>query len=222
MFVEYVRCCGREFCFSGRRNPIILDMTITGSYSNSFSSPRSSFLGSSVWSVVDPVYPIDGPSNWHVSGGKLRQDSDIRGSSSAYGSMLIYNSKVWGNASASITTTSSDDGEVGLILRYRDRDNYYRFSVDRRLRVAKIVEVQDGHAKLLFKTTSSAVTSGNALTLQFWIKENWLMAGLDGTWHFVLSDGSGDPNYLGRAGVYTRAHRASFDNFSVTPLTPEM
>ncbi len=96
-------------------------------FSDSFDRPS---LGSQ-WKAVDDPSPAGGPSDWRIDKGALVQTSNIYRSDKEYdywqGTHVVAGSSDWRNYVLSAEVTSSDDDGWGLIVRYQDSGNYYRF-----------------------------------------------------------------------------------------------
>lgn len=82
------------------------------------------------WTLVDDPDPY-GTSQWYLEGGKLIQYSNIyrSGSWETYyqGTHAVAGSPVWGDYSLQATVKPTDDDGWGMIIRYVDKENYYRF-----------------------------------------------------------------------------------------------
>lgn len=89
----------------------------------------SNTIGSS-WTVVDDPSPSC-KSAWKMGGGTLTENSNIYRTSNEYsfwqGSHIVAGNSSWKNYEFSATCSSSDDDGWGLIVRYKDPNNYYRF-----------------------------------------------------------------------------------------------
>jgi len=101
-----------------------------------------------------------GPSLWSVESGTLSQDSNIHsfdGSEIAkFGTYLLYaGSENRGGDSVTpdyeirLTVRSEDDDALGVMFRYQDPDNYYRFSWDSQRRYRRLVKRENGIFTLL-------------------------------------------------------------------------
>lgn len=82
------------------------------------------------WTVVDDLSPSE-PSQWIVQNGTLQQLSNIFRTEREYefwqGSHVVAGSIDWTDYILSFNMTPADDDGVGAIVRYQDKDNYYRF-----------------------------------------------------------------------------------------------
>jgi hypothetical protein len=107
------------------------------------------------WKVVDEGTTAS-PSAWSASTSMLMQSANIWGGSTSRarlpkpGTFLYYaNGLGWTNYQATFTLRSTDNDALGLMIRYQDPQNYYRFSWDRSRRYRRLVKVQNGLATLL-------------------------------------------------------------------------
>ncbi len=113
-------------------------------FSENFSD--SSLSGWSVWD--DGIYTA--PSDWDVEAGELVQRSNIWGGSQRAvlpkpGTYLLYdNGMGWLDYRASFVMRAEDDDALGIMFRYRDADNYYRFSWDSQRIYRRLVKNEGG------------------------------------------------------------------------------
>ena len=90
------------------------------------------------------------PSRWSVSGGALTQTSKIvqsqsRGSIARIGTFAVYREgTAWTDYNLALSLRSQDEGDVGVMFRYQDPNNYYRFSWNRRNGYRRLVRCQNG------------------------------------------------------------------------------
>lgn len=102
-------------------------------FSEDFSS--NSFEG---WEIIDESN--DMKSNWYCEKGFLIQDTDTGNKKKLLGSMAIYDKSIFTNYVLRANLVYTDDDYIGVIFRYEDSQNYYRFilsSEDQILRVDK-------------------------------------------------------------------------------------
>ena len=135
-------------------------LTFDGTY-GSMSLPFSdSFDGELYWVIVDDG-DIDGPSDWRLTTDEhgddvLEQRSNIysgtpegEGPLDKLGTLVFTGDPDWEDYIASVRFRASDNDSVGVIARYRDNDNYYRFSLDNQRSFARLVARVDGDFFLL-------------------------------------------------------------------------
>lgn len=106
---------------------VLLSMLLTPSF-----LPIASALESNgfKWTVVDDPFP-SGPSQWVAQNGSLKQLSNIYRTDREYefyqGTHIIAGSPDWTDYVLSFDMKSADNDGIGAIVRYQDKDNYYRF-----------------------------------------------------------------------------------------------
>jgi len=93
-------------------------------------SGKKLFLDGFEWTVVDDPSPSE-PSQWVVQNGTLQQLSNIFRTEREYefwqGTHVVAGSLDWTDYILSFNMTPADDDGVGALVRYQDKDNYYRF-----------------------------------------------------------------------------------------------
>jgi len=131
------------------------------------------------------------------------------------GTKYVYDNEVVENGAVRATVTGTSTTAAGLVLRVRDEDQYYRFSVDADTHVASIV-VRDGDAFAPLATAPvPGVDFSGSPELEFRAQGNALAGFIDGAQ--VISTTDPDYTYLaGRAGVYSYdTIILSFENFEI-------
>lgn len=166
---------------------------------------------------------FDSPSNWIVDDGVLLQTSGIRSTSS--GSSILPNGCLfilpipyltrrsdilyagtyalggrpeWEDIEVSAQLQSGADGAIGVMFRYKDPDNYYRLSIDRRNRYRRLVKKVSGVVTVLWED-SVVYTIGLSFELTIRSVGNMLWGAIDGVPLFTIYDGS---LKRGRIGLY--------------------
>ena len=96
--------------------------------------PFERSLGSS-YTVIDEPKAQNGPSSWLVNGGRLEQLSRIAGragssDSDRPGTFLITGDSAWKDYTVASRFRSKERGRIGVVFRFQDKDNYYRFFMD--------------------------------------------------------------------------------------------
>lgn len=99
--------------------------------------------------VVDEVGALGGPSAWITDAGILRQISKIAGpvgstDSDRPGTMLLLGDSAWTDYTASSRMKSMDEGRIGMVFRYKDSNNFYRFFMDRKRAVRRLEKKVNG------------------------------------------------------------------------------
>ena len=83
------------------------------------------------WTVIDDEPYRSGPSTWKVSSGGLYQTTNIRTTENELavykGTHAITGNPDWSDYYFATRIYTSDDEGLGMLFRYQDEDNYYRF-----------------------------------------------------------------------------------------------
>src|SRR5690606_23106575 len=101
------------------------------------------------WTVVDSG-TVSGPSNWAVASGELRQTSNIHSmpvdpaAIEKPGPHAIAGEATWDDIVFTARVRADDNDAVGLLFRYVDEDNFYRFSMDRERSYRRLVRCAAG------------------------------------------------------------------------------
>lgn len=172
------------------------------------------------WLVVDDPDPASGPSHWFISNGALRQDSNIyrAGNWETYfqGTHIVAGASIWSDYEVSAEVKSDDDDGWGVIARYVDKDNYYRF-----ITVAdsgnqgpfmRIDRMEDGKPTVLVEKRE-AFTPGKMVRVRLRVSGNSISAWLDDRQVLTATDSK---FAAGKFGFMTYADSGcSFDNLVV-------
>jgi hypothetical protein len=83
------------------------------------------------WTILDDAPYASGPSSWGILNGVLFQNSNIYTTENEYsvfkGTHIIAGNELWDNYYFNVRITSTDDDGIGMLFRYQDPNNYYRF-----------------------------------------------------------------------------------------------
>jgi hypothetical protein len=95
------------------------------------------------------VGTVNGAPNWTFSNGVVKQTTDVQGTTNGaqhpVGTVLRWTSGAdWTDIRASVRMLSSDDDAVGVMFRYQDPQNHYRFYWNRQLSQRRLERVQNG------------------------------------------------------------------------------
>jgi hypothetical protein len=147
------------------------------------------------WSIVDEG-TSEAPSAWSAASGAMVQNSNIYGGSTS-GSVLpkpgtyaYYSGGIgWTDYAADMTIRSTDDDAIGVMFRYQDSDNYYRFSWDRSRTYRRLVKKEGGSFTVL---AEDAVPYNIGQTYQLRVEAHGasLAVSIDGSSVFTVTDGS--------------------------------
>jgi hypothetical protein len=110
----------------------------------------------SAWQVKD--VGTSSPSHWQTENGMVRQTSNINngeaiGSIDKKGTMLITGKASWDNIILRASISSSDNDEIGLVFRYQDNNNYYRFTMNRQAKYRRLTLVHGAVSAILWQDT---------------------------------------------------------------------
>ncbi len=137
------------------------------------------------WSVMDETYN-SGPSNWSIQNGKLIQLSNIYGPDAAArdnrkGTFAYWNDWAaldWTDYTFGVTLSSKDNDGIGVMFRYQDQWNYYKYVMDKQRNFHTLFKVVNG-----VETTLASVDKGYTqnvnMALQIDIYGNQISVQLD-------------------------------------------
>jgi hypothetical protein len=106
------------------------------------------------WMIVDQGRWL-GPSRWSVVGGALTESSGVRRPEwpwnvARLGTLAVYRGGLaWTDYSVSLSLRSQDNHDLGVVFRYQDANNYYRFSWNGQTGVRRLVVCRDGRFTVL-------------------------------------------------------------------------
>jgi len=161
------------------------------------------------WTIVDRGLK-PGASVWAVINGTLTQGS-------ASDTFVIYTLRSnWRDYSLELNVKSIDLGSIGVMFRYQDNANYYRFSWNSQTNVRRLEKSQDGIFTVLAEDLRS-YTAGRSYNLAVRAKGSGLEVLLDGTQILTAMDATFS---AGTIALYSSSnHESSFDNIFVEDLT---
>ena len=155
-------------------------------------------------------------SNWTVEEGRLYQRGNFYSDSPAPGYEGTYVrtwETGWSDYALTVELGSGDDDALGVMFRYRDDDNYYRFSMDSQRGYRRLVRKLAGTFETLFED-SVAYEAGLTHTFYAALEGSNIAISLDGVPWADVDDAS---HGSGGIGLYTwGSEGAWFDNISVT------
>jgi hypothetical protein len=169
------------------------------------------------WSVVDEGTSF-APSHWFIDNGILKQTSNIFGGSTSAsvlpkpGTFLVAGDSAWTDCTFSVWLNSSDDDAMGVMFRYKDSGNYYRFSMDSERGYRRLVKNVGGTFSLLFED-AVPFQAGRWYQLQVVARGDKIQISIDGERWATVTDTS---LAAGRIALYSwGSDRLSFDLVSV-------
>ena len=169
------------------------------------------------WTVVDQG---PGGSQWKASSGKLTQTKDIgaavgaRTDAEKLGT-LISAGDAWTDCVFTAMVQSADDDEIGLLFRYTDEDNHYRFTMDKQGGFRRLIDVSGGVHTVLWED-DFAYEQDTAYDLKVVLDGNAIEVYTNGLLTLHLKDSS---HGSGQIGFHTWANDdASFSQVRVYDL----
>lgn len=174
-------------------------------------------LNPSRWAFSDEGKK-DRPSKWGVVDGELRQTSNIYSVSrdpSAPGTYAVAGDGSWTDYRASIQIRSDDNDSIGVMFRYTDTNNYYRFSMNRQSKYRRLIKKVAGQVKVLWEDTTQYILK-HAYMLTLDCNGSQLTVYLDGVRLFTIEDGD---LLAGKIGLYCSANTgARFSDVRIASL----
>lgn len=98
------------------------------------------------WTLADDV-PGE-PSNWYVEQGYLIQDTNS-GNNNLVGTHVVAGDPSWQNYIVRAQIICTDDDYIGMLFRYQDRNNYYRFMLSSERKVIRLDKRVGGRTFML-------------------------------------------------------------------------
>ncbi|MHC4742172.1 MAG: family 16 glycoside hydrolase [Planctomycetota bacterium] len=174
------------------------------------------------WIIIDEGTAY-APSEWSAQSGVMVQSSNIYAGSTSgseitkLGTYTFYDAdSVWTNYRIDMTVRSQDDDAIGVMFRYQDTNNYYRFSWDRSRSYRRLVKKKGGVFTLLAEDVVPYAT-GQTYQLEIIAQDDLLQVFIDDSIVFAVTDA--DLNF-GTIALYTWGNAGSyFDNVLVTLLS---
>jgi hypothetical protein len=167
------------------------------------------------WTIIDEA--ANGPSSWSVSNGALTQTSAIGSSNGgdSFGTFALYTQGSWTDYRFSLTMKSTDDDAIGVMFRFKDDRNYYRFAWDKQSGFRRLEKRVNGTFTTL-ATSSTTYTVGQSYSVTVLAQGTKLQVSIDGQLIFSVTDSALS---RGTVGLYTNYNSgATFDNVMVEDL----
>ena len=155
------------------------------------------------WTFVDEGEQ-EGPSQWDVIEGELRQTGNIFGESADgsvpenSGTYALAGDPHWTDYRVSARLRSDDDDAIGVMFRHADAQNYYRFSMDHQRSYRRLIKKVAGVLTVLWDDTVQ-YTPGREYVLTVDCVGERITAYLDGVPLFTVEDSD---LTAGRIGFY--------------------
>lgn len=178
-----------------------------------------STAGLAGWNVID-AGGEGGPSAWAIDSQSLAQSGNIHSLPLAgfhynkEGTYAVAGDPAWGDVVLEVDLTSNDADAIGLMFRYADDDNYYRFSMDRQRAFRRLLSKEGGVFRLLWED-SVRYTTGRRYRLTVIAEGDVLRGFIDGLPVFVVRDAT---HARGRLALYCWSNQgARFNRVRVYP-----
>ncbi|MCP4614258.1 MAG: DUF1080 domain-containing protein, partial [Planctomycetes bacterium] len=169
------------------------------------------------WSLVDQG-TLAGPMAWSAASGTMVQSSNVHSSLlvdpvAKLGTYAYWQAGMgWTDYTAVVTIKSTDNDAIGIMFRYQDEDNYYRFIWDKERNSRQLVKCEDGVFSVLVEDSVPYVT-GKEYQVKIAVQGNSLQVSIDGGLVFSATDGSFS---TGSIALYSWGNSSSyFDNILV-------
>ncbi|MEX0804354.1 MAG: family 16 glycoside hydrolase [Candidatus Binatia bacterium] len=141
------------------------------------------------WTFIDETNE-DGPARWVVSNGVLVQTSNAGSTGpNDFGTYALYTPESWKDYRVTLKTRSRDNDAMGVMFRYQDSDNYYRFSWYAQEKSRRLEKRVGGTFKMLAQDTVP-YTTGQTYKLQIIAQGSSLKVLIDGRTIFSVTDTS--------------------------------
>ena len=162
--------------------------------------------GDEIPNLLDPDSDNDG----FMDGAEI-----ARGADPADGQSVPFVTKEWLNYTIRCTMSSFDDDAVGIMFRFQDQDNYYRFSWDSQRSYRRLVKKQNGEFTLLAEDSVPYIAS-QPYEIEITAGGSLLIVRVDEAVVFAVEDTSLP---FGTVGLYAWSNSGSvFDDVVVNDL----
>lgn len=173
------------------------------------------------WTIVDEG-TTDGPSSWSMSGGLISQGSNIYSDSGSAtdpqkpGTFIVTGAPNWSDYTIQVDVRSRDDDAIGIMFRFLDGENYYRFSMDKQRAYRRLIKKVRGEVIVLAEDAVRYVQD-QWYTLKAEVNGNKIIVSLSDEPVFDISD---DSLKSGKIGLYSWGNAGSeFENLLVESET---
>ena len=180
----------------------------------------------SEWEIHDSG-TLESPSLWQIYQGSLWQRRNIHSAPpptnqdpNKLGTHAIAGNLEWRDYVLSVRLCSDDKDAMGVVFRYQDEDNYYRFAMDTQRPYRQLVKRVNGQFQVLWEDAgiaSPAYKPGQTYHLVMVVEGSSLRGYLDDIPLFIVADMA---LATGKIGLYTWLNdHACFSQVRVYPLT---
>ncbi|MCP4612668.1 MAG: DUF1080 domain-containing protein, partial [Planctomycetes bacterium] len=144
------------------------------------------------WSLVDQG-TLAGPMAWSAASGTMVQSSNVHSSISIdpvakLGTYAYWQAGTgWTDYTAAVTIKSTDNDAIGVMFRYQDENNYYRFIWDKERNSRQLVKCKGGVFSILAEDSVPYVT-GKSYQVKIAAQGDSLNVSIDGSPVFSVTD----------------------------------
>ena len=143
------------------------------------------------WSLVDQGTK-GGPMAWSAASGVMVQSSNVHTPTfdgvARLGTYAYWQAGTgWTDYTASVTIKSNDNDIIGIMFRYQDENNYYRFTWDKERSTRNLVKCENGQFTILAQDSVPYVT-GQSYQVKISAEGSSLQVSIDGSPVFSVND----------------------------------
>jgi Domain of Unknown Function (DUF1080)/Fibronectin type III domain len=170
------------------------------------------------WTIVDEAEDSV-PSEWSAATGALVQSSNSgSGNTNGIGTYALFTRGSWQDYRVALKMRSADNDPLGVLFRFQDSENYYRFSWDRETAGRRLMKREQGVFKLLAKDSVPYI-AGRNYQVEVIAQGSSLKVKVDGKPAFSVTDQSFK---TGTVALYSSMNKGSvFDDVLVEELPTE-
>jgi len=146
------------------------------------------------WQLVDQG-TVNGPMAWSAATGTMVQSSNVHSLPAGnelpkLGTYAYWQAGTgWTDYTTAVTIKSDDNDSIGVMFRYQDENNYYRFSWDRQRSSRRLVKCEAGQFTLLAEDSVPYVIGQN-YEVKIVANGTTLQVSIDGSPIFSVNDSS--------------------------------
>ena len=161
------------------------------------------------WSIIDESGE-SGPSKWSAASGALVANGS---QSNSLGTYALFTRGTWQDYRVTLKMRSADKAGVGVMFRFQDSNNHYRFSCESPGR--RLIKREDGLPKIL-ATDALPCIAGRTYLVEILAQGSSLQVKVDGNLAFSVNDQSFK---VGTIALHSSMNKpASYDDVLVEEL----
>lgn len=163
---------------------VLVEDLINGAVLLSDDFSNADFQG---WTVLDQGDRF-APSAWSVQNGALVQSDNIGSNTKqAYGTFALFTEGSWTDYRIAVKLKSNDNDTIGIMFRYQNNDNYYRFAWDHERQFRRLEKRVNGAFTTLAQDAVPYVI-GRTYQVEIAAKGSNLQVMIDGNPIFAIND----------------------------------